>query len=249
MWLPQIEQVGRDLAADLRQRHVLGEHLVERRPRPAGQEPEVEGGVRLGIEVEDQRAMSLVGQGRGQVDRRGRLADPALLVQAPRSVASWESSRRPLFCDSKSGPNRPAAMRRESKPFGHRREGELCAGGTGGWSTSVLSAWDPWWTMYVFSVSNGRFWAFLCSGGRLGRSELVPLRSGRDGRRYTERSPTKLFLVTWIPPERPRRPPLHRKDLRPMARRETRTWTSHQCHPTGCRRGGGTACSFHRVRL
>ncbi len=38
------------------------------------------------------------------------------------------------------------------------------------------------------------FWAFLCSGGRLGRSGLVPLRSGRDGRRYTER-PLRTLLV------------------------------------------------------
>ncbi len=40
---------------------------------------------------------------------------------------------------------------------------------------------------YVFSAPVGRK-SFLCSGGRLGRSGMGPLRSGRDGRRYKEKA-------------------------------------------------------------
>ena len=78
---PADEEVGGDLAADLGQRHALGQHVVERRAGPARQQAEVQRGVGLRVEVEDQRPVPLGGQGGGEVDGRGRLADPALLIQ------------------------------------------------------------------------------------------------------------------------------------------------------------------------
>ena len=46
----------------------------------AAVEPERHGGVALRIEVDQQHLAALGGRARGQVDRGGRLADPALLV-------------------------------------------------------------------------------------------------------------------------------------------------------------------------
>ena len=81
MWLPQTNRFGATSRRTLCQRHVLGQHLVERRARAARQQAEVERGMGLGVEVEDQRLVPLQRQRGGQVDRRGRLAHPALLIQ------------------------------------------------------------------------------------------------------------------------------------------------------------------------
>src|SRR5262249_16195683 len=70
-----------DLAADLGQRHPLRQDLVERWPGAAGQESQVERGVGLWVEVEDQGAVPLARQSSCQVHGRRRLADPALLIQ------------------------------------------------------------------------------------------------------------------------------------------------------------------------
>ena len=75
------EQVRGDLAANVGQGDVLGQHLVQRRTRPAGHQAQVQGRVRLRVEVQDERPVPLVGQRRGEVDRRGGLADPPFLVQ------------------------------------------------------------------------------------------------------------------------------------------------------------------------
>ena len=59
----------------------LGKHLVQRGAGAPGQQPQVERGVGLGIEVQDQGLVPFQGQRRRQVDRRGGLAHSAFLVQ------------------------------------------------------------------------------------------------------------------------------------------------------------------------
>jgi hypothetical protein len=59
----------------------LGQHLIGAGLDTLGLDPEVDRQVGLGIEVDDDHAPARRGQCRRRVDRRRRLADPALLIQ------------------------------------------------------------------------------------------------------------------------------------------------------------------------
>ena len=102
------EVVG-DLAAHLGERPVVDEHVVHRRRLAVGLDAEVGGGVGLRVEVEDADALAGLGQGGGEVDRGGRLADAALLVDDRDPSHGSPSS---VGIDGRSYPNRPLIPRR-----------------------------------------------------------------------------------------------------------------------------------------
>ena len=77
---PATQRLLADLAPDLGQRPRVDEHVVHRGGLAVRLDAEVRGGVGLRVEVEDADALAALGQGRRQVDRGGRLADAALLI-------------------------------------------------------------------------------------------------------------------------------------------------------------------------
>ena len=96
-------EVVLDLAAHLGQRPGVDQHVVHRRRLAVGLDAEVGGGVGLRVEVEHADALAALGQGRRQVDRRGRLADAALLID-DRDPSHGESSTK---CPSVTIVNNP----------------------------------------------------------------------------------------------------------------------------------------------
>ena len=64
----------------LGQRRPLDEHLVGGESAPVVRHRECGGGVPLWVEVDDEHLEPVLGQGRGHVHRRRRLADATLLV-------------------------------------------------------------------------------------------------------------------------------------------------------------------------
>ncbi len=62
------------------QRRVADQHVVGRAAAVAAVDAEAGRGVALRIEVDDQHALADRGQRRAEIDRRGGLADAALLV-------------------------------------------------------------------------------------------------------------------------------------------------------------------------
>ena len=74
---------------DLGDRLALDEDVVDARDLGVVLDAERGAGVPLGVEVDDEHGAAGLGQGRRDVDRRRRLADPALLVRHGEHPGTW----------------------------------------------------------------------------------------------------------------------------------------------------------------
>src|SRR5262249_54075048 len=76
----EVETVDRGVLYDVDGRTSFHQELVRRPRDPGGPHAEAGGGASLGIEIDEESLVSVEGEGGAEVDGRGRLPHPTLLI-------------------------------------------------------------------------------------------------------------------------------------------------------------------------